>query len=405
MNKSLIFLITVVIAGSLLFGCLEYINGNKTVPEVHKTNQTENKTNQTIANGTNQTAVVITKTCEDLGVGKEDCIIQRAFDNNRYSDCQLLNGSGYTRCVYNLAQVSYSNCLYLANSSDADDCLLNVTPEYGAAVCKNVVNQTKKDNCEMLSVSPDCRSITDNDGRLICDAIAKNNESICDGSLGSTGQDNCYLEFSIRKRDVCSNIGNEGVRAACNGLLENSTNPCSAIISAPVIRDNCYKTYANKSADCSICSLVTDSIYKDDCFVNCAVENNDSSACASSSNEQKADNCYWQYAIKVNNLSACDQIRLNSLKRVCVGDVAESEGKPGDCELIINTYGLTQLDVSNCYLDAITTVNVTFDNCRTMSEGYYKDICINNAIRRDNLSRDYCAYIMDSALKAACSKS
>jgi hypothetical protein len=101
-------------------------------------------------------------------------------------------------------------------------------------------------------------------------------------------------------------------------------------------------------------------------------------------------------------VSACDQIKLKSLKRVCAEDVAKREGKPSDCEMLLGTYGMTQGDVSFCYLNVIATVNVTFENCRMMSDGYYEDTCINNAIQRDNLSRDYCAYIVDDALKRTC---
>jgi len=405
MDKRLVFLVAFFVAGFMLFGCLEYINGGRTVPGVHKINQTGNATNQTVVNETNQTAIVTPKACEDLTVGKEDCIIERAFNNNRYSDCQKLNGSEYTRCVYKLAEISYSNCLRFTNSEDADNCLLNMTSKYGAVVCKNVVNQTKKDDCGVLSVSPDCRSITEVDERFGCDAIAKNNESVCEESVDETGHDSCYLEFSQKKRDVCAQIDNEGIRAACNGLLKNNTSPCSAITSASLIRDNCYKTYAEESADCSVCNSVVDSVYKDNCFVDCAVENSNPSVCAESDNEQKADSCYWQYAVKAGNVSACNPIKLISLKRVCVEEVAKKEGKPNDCEMLLGTYGLTQGDVSFCYLNVIATTNVTFENCRMMNDGYYEDTCISNAIKRDNLSRDYCAYIMDDTLKATCFKS
>jgi len=404
MDKRLVVFVALMAAGLLLFGCLEYISGGKNVTGVHKVNQTVNVTNQTAVNETNQTAVT-PKACEDLITGKEDCVIERAFSNNRYSDCQNLNGSWYTRCVYKLAEISYSNCLRLTNSEDADDCLINISARSGDIACQSVINVTKKDNCILQSVNVNCRSVADIYDRYVCDAVANDNESICEKETDHTGHDNCYLDFSLQKRDVCSLISNEGVRVACAGLLSNNPGQCAGITSATLIKDNCYKYYALKSRRCSVCSSVIDSIYKDDCYVDCAMESDNPSACADSSNEQKADNCYWQYAVKASNISACNQIKLTSLKRVCAEEVAKKEGKPSDCEMLLGTYGLTQGDVSFCYLSVVATMNVTFENCRMMSDGYYEDTCINNAIQRDNLSRDYCAYIVDDSLRAACSKS
>ena len=405
MDKQLVFFITIIAAGLFLFGCLEYINGGKTVPGVHKVNQTGNETiNQTATNETNQT-VITPKACEDLAIGKEDCVIERAFNNNRYSDCQKLNGSWYTQCVYKLAEISYSNCLRLANSEDADDCLINVSAKSGDIACQSVVNATKKENCVIQSVNVDCRPITDVYDRYVCDAIANNNESICERESDHTSHDNCYLDFSLQKRDVCSIIDNEGMRIACIGLLSNNSGQCAGITSATLIRDNCYTYYALKKGECQLCGAVIDSIYKDNCYVDCAMENDNPSACAYSNNEQKTDSCYWQYAVKASNISSCDLIKLKSLKKVCAEDVAKKEGKPSDCEILLGTYGLTQGDVGFCYLNVVATVNVTFENCRLMNDGYYEDTCINNAIRRDNLSRDYCAYIVDDGLKAACYRS
>ncbi|VVB73208.1 Uncharacterised protein [uncultured archaeon] len=403
-NKSIIFM-TLIAAGLLLFGCLEFINGGKSIPGVIKVNQTGNETNQTTVNETNQTPVVTPKACEDMTVGMEGCIIQRAFNNNRYSDCQKLNGSWYTECVYKLAEISYSNCLRLASSDEADDCLINASSKAGDIACKSVINATKKDECILQTVSVDCRQIADDYNRYVCDAIASNNESICEKQADHTGHDNCYLDFSMRKRNVCNLIDNEGMRVACIGLLSNNSGQCAGITSATLIRDNCYSYYALKSGNCALCGSAVDSIYKDNCYVDCAVANNNSAACALSNDEQKADNCYWQYAVKAGNESACDPIKLKSMKRVCAEDVAKATGRPNACEIMIGTYGLTQGDVAFCYLNVIATVNVTFENCRLMNDAYYEDTCINNAIQRDNLSRDYCAYVVDDSLKASCFKS
>jgi hypothetical protein len=405
MDKKIIFLIMFIAAGLFLFGCLDYIKGGKTVVDVHKVNQTGNETtNQTAVNETNQTTVT-PKACEDLAVGKEDCIIGRAFNNNRYSDCQMLNGSWYTQCVYKLAEISYVNCLRLINSEEADDCLVNISAKAGDIACQDVINATKKDNCIIQSLNVDCRSIANIYDRYVCNAIANNNEAICEKESDHTGHDSCYLEFSIKKRNVCDQIDNEGIRMACIGLLSNNSGQCAEITSATLIRDNCYKTYAEKGADCSLCSNVMDSVYKDDCFVECAVENSNPSACAYSNEEQKADNCYWQYAVKTKNISYCNQIKLKSLIRVCAEDIAKAESKPSDCNIILGVYGLTQKDLSNCYLDTVTLTNVSFTNCQLMNEDYIKDQCTNMAIKRDAMSTDYCAYIADDGLKAACFKS
>jgi len=398
MDKRLV-IIAVICAVALLFGCIgtQPTPGNRTNTTNITTNITANVTNQT-----NETPVIAPKSCEELTTGKESCIIQRAFDNNRYSDCMLLNGSYYSECVYTLAEISYGNCLYFSSSDAADDCLLNVTVRYGSVVCKNVINQTKQDECKVLSISPGCRQLTEEDERLSCDAVAKNNDSVCDSASGGDIRDDCYLEFSMKKSDSCNKISNEGVKVACDGLVQHNTSSCAGITSASLIKDNCYKTYAEESGNCSMCNSVRDIIYKDNCFVDCATENNDYASCAGSSNEQKADNCYWQYSVKIGNVSVCDMVKTKSLRRLCIEQVAIRNMKPSECERIPNIYGYSQADVGVCYLDVIATTNVTIDNCRLMSDGYSEDTCINNAIKRDNLFRGNCTYIQDATLKSAC---
>lgn len=400
MRLSNIALVTFVVIGLMLFGCL---SGPTTKPNVvNVSNQTQN-INQTSSNETNMTnQTVATPTCESLTTGMENCIINRAYENNQYSDCLELNGSYYLQCVNHLAELSYSNCLHFNNSVDTDNCLVNSSAKFGDIACQEVTNASRKEDCILQTISPNCRSITNDTVRYECDAVSKDNVSICTKLSASSDQDNCYVYFSMRKENNCSLVSNGGIRVACTALLENDSSRCQSIVPASVITDNCYKTYALYSSNCSVCKSVMDSVYKDDCFVGCALANNESSQCANAVNEQKADNCYWHYAVNTASLAQCDLIKLISLKSVCVNSVAIENSKPSDCELMLNTYGLTGSDVQSCYLNVLANTNTTLENCQLMNDGYYTDICINNVIHRENLTRDDCGYIKDSALKNSC---
>lgn len=403
MSRGIMIIVAVIGTALLLFGCLGTVPGGTAVPGgTNDTNQNGANVTNATTNLINQTPVIMATACENLTAGREDCIIRRAFDNDNYSDCLRLNGSFYTECVYKLAGISYSSCLYLKSSNAADDCLLNMTSMYGLAVCNNVINKTKKEECVVLSVAPNCSSLANPDEMISCDAIAKNNESICDKSGNDTDRDNCYLGFSLRKRDVCKDIGNEGVSSACVGLLNNSTSYCAAITSGTVIRDNCYKTYAEESGNCSLCTSVLDSVYKDDCFVGCAVDNDECVQCAGSSDEQKSNNCYWQCSVDEDNISFCSPITLYALSSLCMEQIATNDVNPSECNGISKIYGYSESDVASCYLDILTATNVSLSNCKLMDSGYDKDLCINEAIRHGNLSKDNCAYIADDALKSSC---
>ncbi len=395
MNK--LMLVAALVFTVLLFGCIgPNVEGNGVI----KKNGT-NMTNGTIpSNGTNQT---LPTRCEEMTSGKEACIIQRAYNNNYIYDCYLLDGEYFEQCINKISDLNYSYCMKLGNSTSMDNCLMNVVARFGDNACEMITNETLRTNCLLRDYTEECRNISNLFARTVCNAIAKANASFCSDLDDSTQKDDCYLDYSFtRNENECENIANLGKKTACKDLVLNQTT-CGSLTNIQ-IQANCYLYYAAYMKECSWCDPIGDITYKNNCYEKCAIETNNMAVCARVSSELDRDNCYWNYAKATLDVDACQMIKIISFEKTCTQQIALANAKPAECDNMKDTTGLSQTDISACYMAVITGAEVSFDNCVAMNDAYMEDICIYNAIKRDGISTDYCAYIKDNALREECLK-
>lgn len=395
-NKTMLLLTVILIASMLVFGCIgTSVEGNGVI----KKNET-NMSNGGDANGTNAT---IPARCEDMTTGRENCLIQRAYNNNYIYDCYLLDGEYFEQCIAKISELNYTYCTKLSNSTGIDGCLMNVVGQFGDDACDMITNETLKTSCLLRDYTETCRNITDPYMRTVCNAVAKADASFCSDLDNSTQMNDCYLNYSItRNENACGNITNLGKKTACEDMVLNQTT-CGTLTNTQ-IQANCYLYYATYKRECSWCDPIGDITYKNDCYEKCAIATTTMSVCSRASTELERDNCYWDYAKSTGDVNACEKIKINSFEKTCVQQIALANAKPAECDVMKNTSGITQTDVSACYLAVITGAQVSFDNCVAMEDAYLEDTCIYNAIKRDGISTDYCAYIRDNALRAECLK-
>lgn len=408
-KKGFVFIIVAIIGIFLLYGCIQTNIETGGVIKKNETgkNITDNATNGNLTNITNQT---LPKTCEEMTEGKVECLIKRAYDNNNLNDCELIKTTenienkeiNYQNCILKISELNYSYCLNL-NESERDSCLRASAEKFGDDACKLINNQSLRSECLLRNYDVECRKINDSYERNICDAIKKKNSSSCELMPSQLQKDECYMNYSLTfMTDECGKISSEGIRTACKSIVLNNLQ--CGLIELDQVKDYCYKYYAIYSSSCSWCNVIGTVTEKDDCYKRCSIRAQTSSFCNQLSTETNRDNCYWNYAIAKNDVQSCDKIKLIMLKKNCVQNVAKSNLMPSECEILLNTTSLSGKEVADCYLQVIATNNVTFENCMKMNDGYYKDQCIYMAIKRDKLATDYCAYILDSALRKECEK-
>jgi len=388
-----------------LFGCVEFLE-NRNVTGIVKKKPT-NETNVTIiTNVTNITNIInITKviTCEDMnGTEKESCLIERAYTNNNPADCAQLKNETYALCIYRIAERNYQYCSLLDNSSAIDLCYLNISTKIGDLACVQIANSSMKSSCSIVFIAQSCRQMTNESERYICDAIAKNDSELC---KRSSAIDVCYLRFSRTHTDICSKIGNDGIKTACSAILTNNTALCNTLTG--VVKDNCYQAIAVETWDCTLCENVVDGIYKNNCYSDCALTAKDSTQCTKPSEEQRRDNCYYNYAITMREEAVCKEIRVLSLLKICVETTAIKKAAPAACEAMYIEGRLagvpTQGDINTCYYNVIGQTNVSISDCIAInaSAADTKGVCIMSYTRRTK-DTAFCASISDDAQKAAC---
>jgi hypothetical protein len=399
-TRKRLLIVSLIVAGVLLFGCLEYLDNRLVTGIVKK--KPANETNVTNATLPNETGIVKPKACEELTTGKDACIIERAYTNNNPADCAQLKNDSYKLCVYRIAERNYQYCSLLDNIPAIDACYLNVSAKVGDQACPPIVNTSVRQACLLTFVAESCRSITNESDRYVCDAIAKDAPELCKRSQLS---DVCYLKFSRSKSDVCGNISNAGIKAACTGILANNLSACNALTG--VVKDNCYKTFAVETSNYSLCGGIADSTYKDGCYSGCAIAAKNSSLCSMPSDEQKRDSCYNIYSQTLSEVTPCKEVRSLSLLKMCVQNVAIKTASPASCEAMLVPSRLsgtpTQAEVNTCYYAVIGQSNVSSAACLAINANGTdsKDQCIIASVRR-TLDHTFCDSISDSSLKQAC---
>jgi len=406
-NLKYLVIITIFI-GMLMYGCIQ--NQTQTSAVIKK-NTTDNTTTTipTITNETNNETA--TKTCEELTSGIEECLIQRAYENNNINDCNILlnitedenyNNNQYIKCINKIAQNNYTYCSKINNTNERDKCFNSLANKFGDSVCYMIENETFKNNCILREYVESCR-FEDLYKRNICNAIATSNASFCERMSTQLQKDECYLNYSISKKENrCNNISSEGIRIACESIINRNV-LCSTISSVQK-QDYCYQYYSVYTSSCSWCDVINGTNYKDNCYKLCTLNSNSSTYCSKISTENKRDVCYFDFAITKRDILSCDKIVTLMNKRVCVQKVALANAKPNECEILLNTKSFSMKEVSDCYLQVVAGSNVSFENCQAMKDGYYKDQCIYMAIKREELATDYCAFILDSSLRKLCEK-
>lgn len=394
-------IVGLVVIGIMLAGCVGWpekgnVTGIEQKPPI--INET-NTTNVTATNATNISqevgiAVKVNALCENLSVSKEECIIGDAYSQNNISECGKLNGSYFDRCIYRVAEKGWGACTIFNETEKMDYCLLNSSQSQGVFVCGQISNASIAALCRLGFVSAGCRNISTDSDRYLCDAIAKDNESIC---ANAAAPNTCYLKFSRQKRDVCSLISSDAERTACYGVLSNSPALCENL-TAQVKKDLCYKTIAIELVQCELCdNIVTSDPYGDDCYSGCGYAANVSDYCSKLSKEQKRDTCFYNYAVGKGVPSLCAQIKLDMFRQSCIPDVAVKTAEPATCEILDIAY------VQSCYTRVITSANVTVESCMQMTPTYVRDQCINNAVKMTK-DTSACANIDDASLRDYCSK-
>jgi len=404
-----VLVIFTIVLGLFMYGCIQ----NQTeIGGIIKKNITKNETNMTIPPVTNETKnETQIKACEELTTGKEECLIQRAYDHNNINDCKALlaitsdekyNTNQYIKCIKTIAQLNYSYCSEINEIYERDSCFNSVVNRFGDAVCYMIENETVKKNCLLREYVANCR-LDDEYKRNICNAIATSNAAFCERMQTQLQKDECYLNYSISKREnKCSNISSEGIRLACQSIMnDNIICSTSSIIQ---IQDFCYQYYSVYTSSCNWCDVINGTNYKDNCYKLCTLNTNSSSYCSRISTETKRDECYFNFAISKNDVLSCDKIVGTLSKKTCVQKVALADAKPNECEILLNTKSFSLKEISDCYLQVVAGSKVSFENCQAMKDGYYKDQCIYLAIKREGLATDYCAFILDSSLRNMCEK-
>ncbi len=388
-------LVSIIVIAIFVFGCLE-IGGQRNVTGIKKTVANETITNITLPN------VTKVASCEELLIGKDECLIERAYKNNNINDCRQLKNDSFKQCIYRIAERSTQYCSLLDEISAIDNCYFNISTKVGDQVCSYIVNSSKKETCTLQFVSEACRSVKNESDRYICDAIAKNSAEICNKS---PLKDTCYLKFSKSVSDKCSLIENTGLKLACTGILTNTTTGCSTVVG--VLRDNCIRTIATETSNCALCENVIDSVYKDGCFSDCAIAAKDSKQCSKPSDEQKRDNCYYNYALANNDEITCKEVRLLSLLKFCVEKVSINKAAPASCEAMLVEPRIggtpTQGEVNTCYYAVMGQSNVSATACISISSNSTstKEQCIYSYAKR-TLDTSFCSSISDSSLMQAC---
>lgn len=380
----------IVLVSIVLLGCIG--GGGKNVTPEQLPNVT-NKTNISIEVPVTVNVTNVTK-CENVTVGREQCFIDRAVNTSDFSDCQKLNGSWFENCTMELAKKDWTLCAYLNEGSKMDSCFVSIAGIFGETICDKIIGTNAKEECKLAFVSEKCRSITNETDRYTCDAVAKDNESIC---AKAPSTESCYLKFSQQKRNVCSKIEREAVRIGCMATVMNNPVLCDGLTG--VSKDLCYQTVAVETTSCSLCAkCVTDS-YKDDCYTQCSLGSKDVTMCVYPSTEQKRDSCYYNFALTNSAPEVCDQIKFLAQRAVCVDNVAMEAVEPYYCERLSTLSGTYVVD---CYNKVIALQTITYEKCMRMGATYSRDQCVLNVVKITK-NKDICSSILDEALRNYCS--
>lgn len=157
-----------------------------------------------------------------------------------------------------------------------------------------------------------CKKIDAQYAQATCIASVKKDPSICQEIPDYIEKPLCYKEVAIRKQDS----------SLCGEIKSNVGN----------YRSDCYAYFAVIDSDASICDNIPEKPCQTDCYnryyTALAAAKKDPAIC-NSVKEQTSydkDNCYKNYAVRTKDESVCDKIKLGATKWLCHKGLSNKDG-------------------------------------------------------------------------------
>jgi hypothetical protein len=319
------------------------------------------------------------------------CTDQKKKPTDALSICEITGD--LDKCYLNIAvhNKDEAPCKRISSPEDRDFCYLYAMQQTGTpSTCNLIANQSARDYCwdkamvfTTITESSLCERITDRRIYARCQAMAKNEPSICMDIDDKTAKENCFYRLA------------ELSNWSCQECCDNVTNPAS--------RDLCYSYSAEAKNDSSICQKIFDSNAKSNCI---SVLESDITYCKS----------YCKSIEMAHNIAdSYENLSKSECHRKCIiyipppfnpstylSDCVKT-GKPGSIckkQLLLVTQNDSLCEDAGCFAD-IAKIKKDMSVCENAHNAQRTDFCYTH-LAMDSYNDSICDRILNQTEKEIC---
>lgn len=290
--------------------------------------------------------------------------------------------------IYFKKQASIDNNMLLNATSKAK-------PVVTLADCQKLQNLTKQGSCyyELAKATKDitlCDKATDKNVCILGVAVAKQDASLCaqahftsqnptadeDQFVKWTG---CYQPIAVAKKDqsVCDGLTNQGLKQTCYSAVavaQGNSTSCNNLTDDSA-KDECYSGIAKSNSDDSYCAKIKSAYTEDACYQIVGIAKLDTTICDKmvdfDSKDEFKGACYLKIAEATKDATICDRLTFfANYQSACYSNVGTANSDSSVCAKITNTH-----DANGCYASlANKTGDVSL--CSKIAPGEDKDSCL-----------------------------
>lgn len=191
-----------------------------------------------------------------------------------------------------------------------------------------------------------CRAIESSGRKSYCledVAIDLHDETLCDEVTNSMSKRNCFVEIGVYKNDpsLCRKVGSENVDMCYREFAKKSgdMSVCDNIPAKTDSSDKCLLQFVSESKDESFCDKIGKESNKDTCYSDLAKSMNLNLMCAKIKNSYKRDQCHIHMAIEFENTDECNRMEKADTNawNTCVKQVAVAKLSPSTCTMLLGS--------------------------------------------------------------------
>lgn len=172
-------------------------------------------------------------------------------------------------------------------------------------------------------------------------ALSTSNPSLCEKITNQSLRDECYWTFGFKNPSFCEKILSEETKHSCYthfALNVAELSQCQEKAPSPYSKDVCFRVFAERTNDPSLCEKITVQEEKEDCYYEVAIKIKNASFCEEVIDQIKKGNCYRIIAVSTKNPSLCEGITDQKQKDECYYIIASDTKNVSLCESIASQY-------------------------------------------------------------------